>query len=214
MERLAILGASGHGKVVAEIALASGWDEVFFFDDAWPGKSFNGTWPISGSTSELLKRLDEFRGVVVGIGECSTRWRKHQELRHAGAPLVNLQHPFAWVSPSATLGAGTVVMAGAVVNADARIGEACIVNTGATVDHDCILDDAVHVCPGAHLSGQVRVGRESWIGVGAVVRQDVEIGCRVMVGAGAAVIAHAPDGVVLVGTPARPMKKPEVTQSC
>lgn len=203
MKRLALLGASGHGKVVADAALASGWDSVEFFDDAWPQRNHNGLWSVTGDSAALMMRLQEFQGVLVSIGDCAVRWEKHQALLAAGAPLVKVVHPAATVSCHATLGLGTVVMAGAVVNIDALVGQAVIVNTGATVDHDCQLGDAVHICPGAHLSGNVRVGRGGWVGVGAAVKQGMTIGERAMVGAGAVVVQPVPDAQTVVGNPAR-----------
>ncbi len=205
MKRLALLGASGHGKVVADAALAGDWDEVEFFDDAWPQCQSNGPWPVTGDSAALLKRLQEFQGVIVSIGDCDVRWAKHQSLQAAGALLVTVVHPSAVVSRHAVLGLGTVVMAGAVVNIDAVVGQAGIINTGATVDHDCRLGDAVHICPGAHLSGNVQVGHGSWVGVGAAVKQGMILGERVMVGAGAVVVQAVPDGLTVVGNPAMPM---------
>ncbi len=205
MNRLALLGASGHGKVVADMAQLLGWQSVQFFDDAWPSFASNCHWPVAGDTTTLLAHLQEFDGVLVSIGHCATRWQKQRTLQAAGAQLVSLVHPRACVSSLATLGVGSVVMAGAVVNVDAVVGEACIINTGASVDHDCKLGHAVHICPGAHLSGDVAVGVCSWIGVGVAVRQGVRIGAEVMVGAGAVVVKDVSDGHTLVGNPARPL---------
>lgn len=207
MKRLAILGASGHGKVIADAALAAGWQQVFFFDDAWPLRTANGRWPVAGDSAALFASLAGFDGVVVGIGHCATRWARHAELDAAGAPLTSIVHPRAWVSPFAVLGKGSVVFAAAVVNTDAVLGEACIVNSGACVDHDCRLADAVHVSPGAHLSGNVSVGPRSWVGVGAAVRQGIVIGADVMIGAGAVVLKPVPDGLTVVGCPAEPLIK-------
>lgn len=206
MRRLALLGASGHGKVVADAALAGGWEAVDLFDDAWPQCHQNGPWSVVGDSAALMARLKEFQGVVVSIGDCTVRWNKHQALKLSGARLVNIVHPAAVVSQYATLGVGTVVMAGAVVNTDAVVGQAGIINTGATVDHDCRLGDAVHICPGAHLSGHVQVGHGSWVGVGAAVKQGMILGERVMVGAGAVVVQPVPNGLTVVGNPAIPMR--------
>lgn len=205
MKRLALLGASGHGKVVADAALAGEWDAVEFFDDAWPQRQSNGPWLVSGDSAVLLARFQEFQGVIVSIGDCTVRWAKHQTLQAAGAPLVTVVHPSAVVSTHAILGVGTVLMAGSVVNIDAVVGQAGIINTGATVDHDCRLGNAVHICPGAHLSGYVQVGHGSWVGVGAAVKQGIVLGERVMVGAGAVVVQAVPDGLTVVGNPAMPM---------
>ena len=205
MKRLALLGASGHGKVVADAALAGDWDGVEFFDDAWPQRQKNGPWSVTGDSATLMARLKEFQGVLVSIGDCAVRWDKHQALQAVGAPLVTVVHPAAVVSRYAVLGVGTVVMAGAVVNIDTVVGQAGIINTGATVDHDSRLGDAVHICPGAHLSGNVQVGHGSWVGVGAAVKQGMTLGERVMVGAGAVVVRSVPDGLTVVGNPAAPL---------
>jgi len=203
MKRLALQGASGHGKVVAEAALASGWDAIEFFDDSWPRLLNNGRWKVIGDTASLLTHFDKYDGILVSIGNCSSRWEKHQALEAVGATLAIVIHPSAMVSRYAELGSGTVVMAGAVIQVDAILGQAVIVNTGATIDHDCRLDDAVHISPGAHLSGHVKVGLGSWLGVGAAVKQGVSIGERVVVGAGAVVVHAVPNAQTVVGNPAR-----------
>lgn len=205
MKTLALLGASGHGKVVADAALAAGWESLVFFDDAWPNRAINGHWPVVGDTAALLDNLSQFDGVIVAIGNCSVRWHKQQDLQAAGARLATVVHPQALVSDYAKLGLGTVVMAGAVVNVDAVVGDACIINTGSSVDHDCVLAHGVHISPGAHLSGNVTVGACSWVGVGAAVRQGMHIGASVMVGAGAVVVKPVPDGQTVVGNPAQRM---------
>jgi sugar O-acyltransferase (sialic acid O-acetyltransferase NeuD family) len=203
MKRLAILGASGHGKVIADAAEESGWDEVVFFDDAWPRLRENGRYGVAGDTRALMDRLAEYQGVMVGIGNNAIRLRKHRTLAEAGGRLATIVHPSARVSRHASLGEGTAVMANAVINTDTRLGLSCIVNTGATVDHDCVLGDVVHVCPGAHVAGGVRIGDASWIGIGSCVRQSLAIGGGVMVGAGAAVVKDIGDGCTVVGVPAR-----------
>lgn len=201
--RLALLGAGGHGKVVADCALLCGWEDVVFYDDAWPRTAVNGPWPVQGTSEDLKRDLPRYAGVVVTIGSNRIRLDKLRWLQDLGAPLVSVVHPGAHVSGFAHLGLGTVVMAGAVINIDASIGQACIVNTGATVDHDCQLADGVHISPGAHLSGQVSVGEASWIGTGAVVRQCLDIGPDVTVGAGAVVVKAITGAVTVVGNPAR-----------
>lgn len=207
MNRLAVLGAGGHGHVVADTATAAGWLTITLFDDQWPNAFSAGPWAIEGTTTQLLKRLADFDGVIVAIGNCASRWQLHDRLRAAGAPLATIVHPRAWVSPHARVGAGSVVMAGSVLQFGAQVGEAAIINTGATVDHDCVIGDGVHLCPGTHLGGRVHVGRLSWVGIGTSVRQGIHIGESVTIGAGAAVVEDVADGTTAVGVPARPMRR-------
>lgn len=207
---LGILGASGHGKVVAEAALAAGWGAVEFYDRAWPGKRQVGRWAIAGDDAALLGALDRLDGVVVAIGNNQIRLDLLTQLHQAGARVVSILHPMACVSASARVGAGTVAMAGAIVNADAVVGIGGILNTGCSVDHDCVLGATVHISPGAHLAGDVHVGDRSWIGIGASVRQGVRIGAGVIVGAGAAVVSDVADGLTVVGVPARPLRRDQV----
>lgn len=203
MKRLAILGASGHGKVVADVAECCGWKQVEFFDDSWPSKQKNGVWQVVGDTGILLDQVTEYDGAIVAIGNNSIRSQKLQDLEAADAHIVSLIHPAAIVSRYANIGIGSVVMAGVAVNADVTVGTGTILNTGCSIDHDCMLGDAVHVSPGAHLAGDVHVADHSWIGIGASVRQGVRIGERVVVGAGAAVVSNLPDDVKAMGVPAR-----------
>ena len=201
-EALAILGASGHGKVVADAAEQSGWGSIVFFDDAWPTITVNGCWNVVGTTADLLLALSKYDGVIVAIGNNAIRARKIVELSASGAELAKVVHPHASVSKHATLGAGSVVFAGAVINVGTICGIGTIINTGATIDHDCQLGDFVHVSPNASLAGGVIVGSSAWIGMSACVRQMISIGDDSIVGAGACVIANVPAGRCVMGVPA------------
>jgi sugar O-acyltransferase (sialic acid O-acetyltransferase NeuD family) len=204
---LAVLGASGHGKVVADAAGLSGWEGVTFFDDAWPGLKDNGPWLVAGNTDSLLEKLTDFDGVVVAIGNNRVRAEKQQGLSDAGARLATIVHPSAVVSLHASIGAGTVVFANAVVNACAIVGAGAIVNTGAVVEHDCVVGEFAHVSPNAALAGGVNLGREAWVGACASVRQLLSVGAGSVVGMGAVVARDVPAGVKVVGSPARPLSR-------
>jgi len=207
LNRLAILGASGHGKVVADSAERAGWKEIVFYDDAWPKCSMNGMWPVIGDTKTLLNNLLNYDGVVIAIGNNSTRLKKHAELLTHGVALVSIVHPGAQISQYVELGVGSVVMAGAVINVDSKLGASCIVNTGATIDHDCTLGDGVHISPGANLAGGVVVGDCSWIGIGANIRQLVKVGHETVVGAGAVVVKDIVGKCTVAGVPAKLLSK-------
>ncbi|WP_410473572.1 acetyltransferase [Guyparkeria sp. TX1] len=202
--KLAVLGASGHGKVVAETARVAGWSEIVFFDDAWMGKRFVRHHPVVGDAAAMVRSAAEFDGVIVAIGNNRVRLDKTRALVDAGAKVVSVIHPTAVVSESSSVEQGSVIMAGAVIQAAASLGAACIVNTNASVDHDCRLADGVHVCPGVAISGDVISGECAWFGVGACVRQGVRIGADAVIGAGAAVVKDVEPGTTVIGVPARP----------
>lgn len=203
MKRLAILGASGHGKVVADAAELSGWNEIVFFDDAWPDVKSNSVWPVLGNTADLLASVGEFSGVAVAIGNNAIRLEKLNLLRNQGVVLPAIIHPNSVVSRYAKIGDGSVVCAGVIVNADAQVGVGAILNTGCSIDHDCVLAEAVHISPGARLAGGTKVDACAWVGIGAVVRQLITIGADSVVGAGAAVVKDVPEGATVVGVPAQ-----------
>lgn len=199
---LAVLGAGGHARVVADCAEQAGWSGIVLFDGSGlPPPA--GPWPLVGTPQDLMARLAEFDGVIVGIGDNAERLDGHRRLADAGARMACLIHPRASVSPHVEVGAGCLILAGACVGVGARLGQAVIVNTNATVEHDDDLADGVHVSSGAVLAGGVRVGERGWIGAGAVVRPGVVIGHDARVGAGAAVVADVADGLTVVGVPAR-----------
>lgn len=203
--RLAILGASGHGKVVADAAEQAGWQSVSFFDDAWPDLRSNGPWAVEGTTEVLLERLGDFEGVVIAIGNNCIRAEKQAELVAVGGSVVSIVHPSAVVSRHATVGVGSVVFANAVVNACATVGSGVIVNTGAVVEHDCTVGDFAHISPNAVLAGGVSVSDLAWVGACASVRQLIEIGKAAIVGMGAVVTRNVSDGIVVAGNPAKPL---------
>ncbi|WP_296427260.1 acetyltransferase [Yoonia sp.] len=195
-DRLVIVGAGGHGKVVADIAALCGYGQIVFVDDAWPNRTQNGCWPIVGCPTATGDS-----GMFCAVGDNAIRSELFEKLALAHSP--KLLHPSTIISPTAQIGAGTVAMATVVINADATIGRGVILNTGCSIDHDCAIADFAHISPGARLAGGVRVGARSWIGIGAVVREGITIGNDVIVGAGAAVVRDIKDGAQVAGVPAR-----------
>ena len=214
LNRLAVLGAGGHGRVIADTAqLGGGWSEIVFFDDSYDSvrkdRLYQYGWKFSGSITRYFENPGDFEGVIVGIGDNVVRLALHKKLVRIGVRVVSIHHPSAIVSPRASIGCGSVVVAGSVVNVGCAVGEACIINTGATVDHDCIVGAGTHVSPGVSLAGGVRIGECSWIGIGACSRQDVSIGARCMIGAGSVVVSDIPSGSTVVGNPARRVPESE-----
>ena len=208
-KRLIILGASGHGKVAADIAMHRGYDEILFLDDNPEVKECLG-WPVVGSISEA----DAYQGdFFVAIGNPKLRETLQNRLEGEGKPIVSLIHPAAVIGCDAVIGDGTVIMAGAVINPCAVIGRGCIINTCASVDHDCVIGDYVHVSVGAHVSGTVTIGARTWIGVGAAVKNNLTIAADCMIGAGAAVVRDIKETGTYIGIPARKAAEPAARRS-
>lgn len=209
--RILLLGAGGHGKVVSDVVRALNLHVAGFTDTsaarigelAEPGGA-----RVIITQQALLEALERSESLPAGatcalvtIGRNDVRLRLSLEL---GVYLSEaLIHPLAVVSPSARIGAGSVLLPGVIVNAAARVGLAAILNTGCIIEHDCALGDGVHVSPRATLCGGVTVGDRAWIGAGATVIPGVTIGADVIVGAGSTVIRDVPAGLTVVGAPAR-----------
>jgi sugar O-acyltransferase (sialic acid O-acetyltransferase NeuD family) len=206
-----ILGAGGHGRVVADAALASGrWAEIAFFDDdaARATKLGRFVWKGDGAAFFSGGQRDPTGATIerhIAVGHNPVRDDLARRCEALGHTLAVVIHPRAVVSPEARLAPGCFIAAGAIVAPGADIATVGIVNHGASVDHDNRLGRAVHVGPGAHLGGNVSVGERAWVGLGASVRQGLRIGAGAMVGAGAVVVAGVADHATVVGNPARPM---------
>jgi sugar O-acyltransferase (sialic acid O-acetyltransferase NeuD family) len=198
---IAIVGASGHGKVVADLAELIGY-EVTFFDDAYPKIRSNEHWPVEGTFDRLLECHNLYDFAIVAVGNNQVRDGLCGRLRNKDFRIPTLIHPSSVISKYATIGYGSVIFANTVINAFAQIGRNCIINTGSIVEHDCVIGYAAHLSPNVALAGATKVGDLSWLGIGTVTKQLIEIGNNVTVGANSTVIENIPADVIAVGTPA------------
>jgi sugar O-acyltransferase (sialic acid O-acetyltransferase NeuD family) len=200
-DRIMIIGAGGHGKVVADIARLNGYKEILFLDDDISRKT-NGRYQVVGTSNDIDRYKEEY-DFFVAVGGNDMRERITVKLSEMNIEQPILIHPSATVDETAKIGEGTVIMANAVINADSKIGRGCIINTSATVDHDCIIDDYVHISPGVHIAGGVQIGRKTWIGAGSTVINNVTVCEQCIVGAGSVVIKDIGECGTYVGSPAR-----------
>ncbi|WP_415328645.1 acetyltransferase [Chryseobacterium sp. MMS23-Vi53] len=191
-----LFGASGHGKVVADIAIDKGISITAFIDDDTNKIECYG-FPV------IQKIMDSKIPLIITIGDNLIR------KKIAGKIINNLEtliHSRSIVSPTSKIGKGSVIMGGVTINADSFIGEHCIINTNASIDHECYIENFVHVSPNAALAGNVQVGEGSHIGIGATVIQNIKIGKWCIIGAGAVILKDVPDYSVIVGNPGRVIK--------
>jgi acetyltransferase EpsM len=205
--KIVIWGASGHARVVADILRLCGeYEIVGVLDDLHlerRGEIIGGV-PVLGGREQLDKlRSHAVSHLIFGFGDCDSRLCLAGVAATLGYEFATAIHPCATVASGVPVGAGTVIVAGAVVNPAASVGRHCIINTCASVDHDCVIADGVHLSPGVHLGGWVTVGEATWIGIGATVRDRIKIGDHSIIGAGALVLEDVPPSVLVYGVPAK-----------
>ena len=195
-----LFGGGGHCKVIIDIILESKEYSITSIVDQNPKKDFVFDIPVVN-----FEGVENFKDkpFIVTIGDNQSRKNVVEIIQ---ANYLTAIHPKAIVSRFSRVLEGTVVMAGAIINADAQIGRHCIINTGAIIEHECVIDDFVHICPNASIAGNVKVGEGSNIGIGASVIQGVSIGKWVVVGAGTVIIDDIPDYAVVVGIPGKIIK--------
>ena len=200
-KKLLLIGASGHGKVIADIAIQNGYEVIGFLDDNPDVKELIG-FSVLGKVEKAIDYINEAY-MFVSIGSATIRSRIMSDLMAKGAQFPVLVHPNAVIGMNVKLGEGTAVMAGTVINADTNIGKGCIINTCASVDHDCVVGDYSHVSVGAHVAGTVVIGQATWIGAGAILKNNVTVCDDCMIGAGAVVVSDIEQKGTYVGVPAR-----------
>lgn len=203
--KLLILGAGGHGKVVADAAESMQlWSDIYFLDDAiTTGYSYE----IIGGISSLNKWKNDFDSAIIAIGNNQTRASIMQQCCQAGLKLATIIHATAYISKSVTIGMGSVIFSNSVVNPGAIIGKGCIINTAAIIEHDCNIGNYTHISPNVALAGGVQVGEYSWVGIGSNVIEEIVIGNNVIVGAGSVVINNIKDNSTVAGVPVKVIKK-------
>lgn len=215
--RVVIVGAGGHGQVVADVLmsaarLGSGVQPAGYVDDdaSFAGQLLLGL-PVLGGIDSLSHVPHD--GVVVAIGNNAIRRKVFDMLAARNERFVIARHPSAIIAQSVEVGPGTMICAGAIVNPGAVIGSNVILNTGCSVDHHNRIGDHVHIAPGVRMGGDVTVGDGVLIGIGAVVMPGRRIGAHSTVGAGALVQRHVREGTIVVGVPARPVRTGELAGS-
>ncbi len=195
---ITLYGASGHAKVIIDIIQSNNESIHHIMDDNKNIEELIG-YPV------LTPCDKKCENVIIAIGDNKIRKRIVTTLNATYSKAV--VHKSAMVGSHVIIKEGTVVMAKAVINSSAKIGKHSIVNTAAIIEHDVIIEDFVHVSPGAIITGGVTIGEGSHIGAGAIILPNIKIGKNVIIGAGAVVVKDIEEEVVVIGNPARILKK-------
>lgn len=196
--RLVIIGAGGHGRVIADIAIKNGYNDIVFVDDHLTGFCMN--FPIICTSADIYKLNNKKSDFVIAIGDNTVRKMIAEKY---DVNWVSLAHPSAQIGMNVKIGLGTVIMAGSLINSCATVGHHCIINTSAVVEHDNILEDYVHISPNAALGGTVHIGKGTHIGIGAIVKNNIEVCENCIIGAGAVVVKNITENSTYVGIPAK-----------
>ena len=203
MKTLVIIGAGGHGRVVADCAQQlNAYQKIVFLDDSFKKSKRSGEWQIVGLVEDFPQYLEN-SDFIVAFGNNNLRAEANKKLEEAKANIISLFHPSASISPNAFIGKGVVICANAAINVGTQIADGCIINTGATVDHDCNLQSYVHVSPGVNIAGGVTVGALSWLGIGSTVIECLTLAENTQIGAGALVIQSTQANSLYLGVPAK-----------
>ena len=200
---LYIIGAGGHGKVVADAALLMDqWQSIAFLDDHKIGQDILGLKVVGGSQDyHALDPNDaEF---IVAIGDNATREQIENQIKIDGYRLATVIHPSAVIGREVSIGEGTVIFAQVVVNPSTAIGKGCILNTACSVDHDNHIGNFVHLSPGVRLAGTVSVGERTWLGINATVINNCSIASDAVIGASTVCIGNIKESGTYVGNPAK-----------
>lgn len=197
---LVVLGAGGHGRVVADILQASERRVLGFLDAGKPvGATVLGL-PVLGDDDWLATHR---AAVALGIGDNAARERLAARVLDRGAELVSAIHPRAVVASSAQIAEGVVIAALAVVNPEAVVERGAIVNTGAIVEHDCVIGAFAHLATHGTTGGGCKVGRLALLGSGATMLPRTSLGDGAVVGSHALVSRDIPARSLARGLPAR-----------
>lgn len=192
-----LYGASGHAKVVMDIARLVYYEVPCLIDDNLQVNELAG--------SPVIHNAGELSPIIVTIGDCKIRKKIVQRL--GNREYLTVIHPNAVKAESVSIGYGTVVMAGAIMNPYVKVGNHCIINTGASLDHDVKIGDFVHIAPHSTICGESEVGEGTWVGAGTTIIQGIHIGKNCFIGAGSIVVKDIPDNSLCYGNPAKVIRK-------
>lgn len=215
-QRVLILGAGGHGRVVLDILLQAGTAQIAGFLDnntAIHGRRIDGI-PVLGGIDDLTQHAERAAAtnVIIAIGDNGARRGLARQVEAGGLTLVSAVHPSATLASNATIGRNVVICAGSVICAHCQIGDSVILNTGCTIDYQTMVGEGSHVCPGVRIAGRVKIESGAFIGIGATVVPNITLGYECIVGAGSVVIEDVDPLATVVGVPARPIKNAQAAE--
>jgi len=208
--KIIIIGAGGHARAVYECLYHDKNFKVVAFIDNKIGEGTELIMgiPVYGPHSIVTEFMKKgVKGFIIAIGKNEIRTSYFKKFKDMGLEPINAIHSTASIGHNVKIGKGVVVGIGAIINTNAKIGDNSIVNTGAIIEHENIIQENIHICPGTSIAGRCVIKKNTFIGIGSVIKDYITIGENVIVGAGSVVLGNIPDNVVVIGSPAKIIKK-------
>lgn len=207
MENILIIGSSGHAKVLIDIVEKEQKFKIAGLIDRFKkvGEEVMG-YTILGKDEDLpeLVKNHSIFGILIGVGDNWARYQISENIKknYPSIKFISTVHPSAQLAKEVTIGMGSVLMAGAIVNSCSSIGDFCIVNTNASLDHDSIMSDCSSLGPGVATGGNCKIGIGTAVGIGAIISHEITIGEHTVIGAGSTVLKNIDANKIAYGTPA------------
>lgn len=209
MKEIYIYGCGGVGNELAEEFISSNEFKLMgFIDDNANIRECMG---IQSRTFEEIireKNIEEIN-VIISIGEPAIRQKLSDKLERHGVNEISVDISNHFNPLFSSIGSGTLLHSNSYVSVNAQIGKCCMINKYVLVGHDCVIGDYSVLSPRVTLGGNVTIGEKSYVGTGAIIRNGITIGKNVIIGMGAVVVKDIEDGVVVVGNPAKFIRKNE-----
>jgi len=202
-KEVVLVGYSGHGYVVADIAVASHMNLRYYTDKSKISKDPFDLSYLGFEGNSDYKFWDKDYSYILGIGDNLIRRKTANLLISKEVTLLNVIHHSASISTKVQVGIGNFISRNVSVNALATVGDFCILNTGCIIEHECMIENGVHIAPGAVLAGNVEIGENTFVGANTVIKQGVKIGGNVIIGAGSVILKDIADNKKIVGNPGK-----------
>jgi len=211
-KKILLIGGGGHFKsTISQLKKQRVFEIIGLIDNFKPIGNLVAGIKIIGTDNDLesyYKKGINYALITIGsVKDNIKRYELFNQAKKIGFIFPIVISPSAKIDNSVEINEGTTIMSGSIINVDASIGKNCIINTGAIIEHDCKIGDHCHIAPGTHISGSVEIGDLSFIGVGSTIVQGIKIGRNVTIGAGSVVFKDIQDNVIMLGNPARLVRK-------
>lgn len=202
--KIILIGAGGHAHACIDVIEQHGQYQIAgLVGMSEEMHSWYFGYCVIATDDDLPQLAKDYQYALITVGQIQTpdhRMRLYQQATKLGLQLPVIIAPSAHVSRHANIGAGTIVMHGAIVNAGATVGNNCIINTRALIEHDATVEDHCHISTGAILNGNVSIGAGCFVGSGSVIKEGVTFGKRCVVGMGLSVRRSQSDHGRIVGS--------------